>query len=83
LRFELLEGDRAEVHIEIDMGYRESEAPESEGEHLFVCLLLQSADVGGGVEIDYGEYTGPTRSELIRSWGYTVSEWDDANSGRS
>lgn len=47
LRFELLEGDRAEVHIEIDMGYRESEAPELEGEHLFVCLLLQSADVGG------------------------------------
>ena len=47
LKFRLLEGDQAEVQVEITMGYRESEAPEFQGEHLFVCRLLPLADVGG------------------------------------
>jgi hypothetical protein len=40
LSFRLWEGERAEVHVEIDMDYRESEAPEFEGEHLFICLVI-------------------------------------------
>jgi hypothetical protein len=47
LKFELWKGERAEVHVEIDMDYEESEALESEGEHQFVCCLLPFADMGG------------------------------------